>query len=68
MCIIPAATVTAKCQNGKAREWLEKQQNLLLPVRYFMLTFTLPDELRNVARSRQMLFYDLLFRTSAAAK
>ena len=56
-----------KCQNGKAQEWLEKQQNLLLPVRYFMLTFTLPDELRRLARSHQKLFYDLLFRTSAAA-
>jgi hypothetical protein len=56
-----------KCQNGKGHEWLEKQQNLLLPVRYFMLTFTLPEELRNMARRHQKLFYNLLFRTSAAA-
>ena len=47
-----------KCQNGKAQEWLENQQNLLLPVRYFMLTFTLPDELRRLARSHQKLFYN----------
>jgi hypothetical protein len=56
-----------KCQNGKAQEWLKEQQNLLLPVPYFMLTFTLPDELRNVVRSHQKLCYNLLFRTSAAA-
>ena len=56
-----------KCQNGKAQEWLEKQRNLLLPVPYFMLTFTLPSELRRLARSHQKLFYNLLFRASAAA-
>jgi hypothetical protein len=56
-----------KCQNDKAQLWLEKQQDLLLPVRYFMLTFTLPDELRDVVRSHQKLCYHLLFQASAAA-
>jgi hypothetical protein len=56
-----------KCQNDKAQQWLEEQQNLLLPARYFLLTFTLPDELRRLARSHQKLFYALLFRTSASA-
>jgi hypothetical protein len=56
-----------KCQGKKGEEWLEKQQNLLLPVPYFLLTFTLPDDLRNLARSQQRLFYSTLFRTSAAA-
>lgn len=56
-----------KCQHNKAQLWLEKQQDRLLPVRYFLLTFTLPDELRRLARSHQKLFYALLFRTSASA-
>jgi hypothetical protein len=56
-----------KCQNGKAQQWLERQQDLLLPVAYFLLTFTLPSELRGVARSHQKRVYHLLFRTSAAA-
>jgi len=56
-----------KCQNGKAQEWLEKQQSILLPVPYFLVTFTLPDELRDVARSNQKLVYDVLFRMSAEA-
>jgi len=56
-----------KCQNGKAQEWLEKQQDMLLPVRYFLVTVTLPGDLRAAARSHQKLVYDLLFRTSAAA-
>jgi hypothetical protein len=56
-----------KCQNDKAQQWLEKQQDMLFPVRYFLLTFTLPDKLRRLARSHQKLFYALLFRTSASA-
>ncbi|MCP4456064.1 MAG: transposase, partial [Planctomycetes bacterium] len=40
-----------KCQNGKGQQWLEKQQAMRLPVMYFMLTATLPSELRHVARS-----------------
>jgi len=56
-----------KCQNHKAQQWLEKQQDMLLAVPYFLVTFTLPSELRQLARSHQQLVYDLLFRTSAAA-
>jgi hypothetical protein len=56
-----------KCQNDKAYHWLEKQHHMLLPVPYFLLTFTLPGELRPIARSNQRLVYDLLFRASAGA-
>jgi hypothetical protein len=56
-----------KCQNDKAQEWLEAQQDLLLCVPYFMLTFTLPAALCEVVRSHQNLLYNLLFRVSAAA-
>ena len=53
------------CQNNNADEWLNKNNNLLLPVDYFMVTFTLPEELRLFARSNQKLFYNLLFNCSA---
>ncbi|MCD6344670.1 MAG: transposase zinc-binding domain-containing protein [Anaerolineae bacterium] len=56
-----------QCQTLKGQQGLVDQQALLLPVPYFMLTFTLPEALREVARSHQRLIYDLLFRTSAAA-
>ena len=56
-----------KCQNDKAQDWLEQQQNFLLPTPYFMLTFTIPAALRPLARSHQTLVYDLLFRASADA-
>lgn len=56
-----------KCQGKSAQEWLEKQDDLRLPVPYFMLTFTLPDELREIARRNQKRIYHLLFRASAAS-
>jgi hypothetical protein len=56
-----------KCQSNQASEWLEKQKELLLPVNYFLVTFTLPEELRSVARSNQREVYNLLFRSSSGA-
>lgn len=56
-----------KCQNQFANEWLEKQQNLLLPVPHFMVTFTLPEELRDIARANQKVLYNILFRASSDA-
>lgn len=56
-----------KCQNEQANDWLQQQSDLLLPTHHFLVTFTLPAELRAVARSHQKTFYNLLFRTSAAA-
>lgn len=56
-----------QCQAGRGYQWLEQQKQRLLPVPHFLVTFTLPQELRSLARSHQKLFYNLLFRTSAAA-
>jgi len=56
-----------KCQNEQANEWLKAQQTLLLPIPHFLVTFTLPAELRALARSQQKTIYNLLFRASAAA-
>lgn len=32
-----------QCQDDKAAAWLTEQQSLLLPVPYFLVTFTLPE-------------------------
>ncbi|HNT78199.1 MAG TPA: IS91 family transposase [Anaerolineae bacterium] len=56
-----------QCQTRQGQQWLAGQADRLLPVPYFMLTFTLPEALRAVARQHQRLIYDLLFRISAAA-
>jgi hypothetical protein len=56
-----------KCQHAAAQDWLESQRQLLLPVPYFLVTFTLPAELRQTARSNQQTVYNLLFRAAAEA-
>jgi hypothetical protein len=55
------------CQQDASQTWLAQQQDLLLPVPYFLVTFTLPSGLRTLARQQQRTIYSLLFRASAAA-
>ena len=55
------------CQQDATQAWLAEQHALLLPVPYFLVTFTLPSELRTIARQHPETIYPLLFRTSAAA-
>lgn len=50
-----------QCQNHETSLWLDRQQEKLLPVEYFMVTFTLPYELRTLAWDNQTRVYDLLF-------
>lgn len=50
------------CQHHESQRWIERQQAKLLPVAYFMVTFTLPQELRGFVFAHQQLTYDLLMR------
>jgi len=50
-----------KCQNNQAQAWLEREQKRLINTPYFFVTFTLPEQLRSIARSNQNLFYSLMF-------
>lgn len=56
-----------KCQHEQTQSWLKVQQELLLPVPYFFLTFTLPSELRDLVRANQKILYSQLFQASAEA-
>lgn len=56
-----------KCGNDATDLWLKTQMDLLLPENYFLITFTLPAGLRELARSNQKPVYDLLFTASAEA-
>lgn len=50
-----------RCQNHNTSQWIDKQQKKLLPVPYFMATFTLPRELRSLVWFNQKAIYTLLF-------
>jgi hypothetical protein len=56
-----------KCQHEATTRWLQQPRALLLPVSYVLVTCTLPEALRPVARSHQRGLSTLLFQTSAAA-
>lgn len=56
-----------KCSQDQTRRWLDRLRGRLLPCPYYLVTFTLPAELRALARSHQRLVYDLLLREAAAA-
>lgn len=55
------------CQQHKASAWQEKQEQRLLPCHYFLITFTVPEQLRRVIRSNQKACYEALFRASSDA-
>jgi hypothetical protein len=55
------------CQGGKSDEWLQKQMNKVLPVSYFMITFTVPQQLRHLIRSNQKVCYAALFKAASGA-
>ncbi len=55
-----------QCQNHEATLWLELQRAKLLPVAYFMATFTLPAELRPLAQRQPRAMYALLFACAAS--
>lgn len=55
------------CQNHKSRQWLEKQLQRQMPGHHFMLTFTVPQEIRSFLRSHQRIGYAALFAASSEA-
>ena len=56
----------AQCQNHETSRWLDRQFAKLLPVEYFMVTFTLPYELRSLAWRHQTIVYNILFDCAAS--
>jgi hypothetical protein len=52
------------CQHYESEQWLARQLHKQVPAEYFMLTFTLPEELRLLTWQHQRTVYDLLIRCS----
>ena len=56
-----------KCHQDQTERWIEKQRGHLLPCSYFLVTFTLPSQLRQLARSHPREIYGLLMKAAADA-
>jgi Putative transposase/Transposase zinc-binding domain len=56
-----------RCGHADATQWLARQRQKLLPVPYYLVTFTVPAQLRRLIRSHQQRLYSALLRESARA-
>jgi len=54
-----------KCQAAARREWMEERQTELLPVEYFHVVFTLPEQLCALALQNKRLIYGFLFKAAS---
>lgn len=55
-----------QCQQNTTSQWLERQQLKRLPVDYFMVTFTLPFELRSLTKRHPKAMYQLMFSVTSS--
>lgn len=49
------------CQHEKTQQWLQKQADRLVPVHHFLVTFTVPEELRGLLRACPREGYEAIF-------
>lgn len=54
-----------QCQHHKSRQWLDSQLTRSLPVKYTMLTFTMPAGIRPFCRANQQAAYGAMFKASS---
>jgi len=54
-----------KCQSLDKERWLQKRCSELLPVPYFHVVFTLPQQLQAFARAHPRWLYEVLFRCAS---
>jgi len=56
-----------KCHGQQTQAWLERESRRLLPCAYYLVTFTVPAELRQLVRSHHKALYGLLLKCGAAS-
>jgi hypothetical protein len=54
-----------KCQALRQEQWIAARAERLLPVRHFHVVFTLPGELRSLARATPRAVFDALFAAAS---
>jgi hypothetical protein len=54
-----------KCQGLAAEKWLDNRKKDLLPVQYFHVVFTIPDDLNSIALRNKKEVYLILFKAAA---
>jgi hypothetical protein len=54
-----------KCQGLDRARWLQQRKDELLPVEYFHVVFTIPEQLAAIALQNKKSVYEVLFRAAA---
>jgi hypothetical protein len=54
-----------KCQAAARAEWMQERASELLPVEYFHVVFTIPEQLGFLALQNKRVIYGLLFRAAS---
>jgi hypothetical protein len=54
-----------KCQNADRAKWLENRKAELLPVEYFHVVFTVPEQIAQIAFYNKETLYNILFKATA---
>jgi hypothetical protein len=54
-----------KCQATARAEWMEARAEELLPVNYYHVVFTLPEQLSALALQNKRILYNLLFKAAS---
>ncbi|KVO84247.1 transposase [Burkholderia ubonensis] len=54
-----------KCQSLARAQWLDDRQSDLLPVPYFHVVFTIPEQIASIAFQNKGVVYDILFQATA---
>ena len=54
-----------QCQGIKRAKWVDKLACDLLPVQYFHIVFTIPEEINPIALINQQVLYDILFKAAS---
>jgi Putative transposase/Transposase zinc-binding domain len=54
-----------KCQSLTQARWIEQRRQRIVPTKYFHVVFTLPQELRRLARANPKEMYELVLEAAA---
>ncbi len=54
-----------KCQALRQAKWIAERQKRILPTRHFHVVFTIPEQLKPLARRNRARFFSLLFESAA---
>ena len=54
-----------KCQSLAQARWIDRRRQRIVPTKYFHVVFTLPQELRAMARANPKEMYDLVLESAA---